>query len=89
VQRLVALLHDGGRRMRISGFNNRGEARITDDDGRLVGYGELRLDDAHGDGLDRGGRFALEVVIRWTPEMPDPDATQFDDMDWEQLLRGA
>jgi hypothetical protein len=75
--------------MRIEGFNSRGEARIIDDDGRLVGHGELRLDEARGHGLDRGDRVALEVVITWTPEMPDPDATDFDDMDWEQLLRGA
>jgi hypothetical protein len=73
--------------MKIAGFTDRGEARIVDDEGRLVGYGELRLEDAHLTGVDRGDRFALEVVVTWTPELPDPDAVDFDDVDWDNLLR--
>jgi hypothetical protein len=73
--------------MKIAGFTDRGEARIVDDEGRLVGYGELRLEDAHLTGVDRGDRFALEVVVTWTPELPDPDAVGFDDLDWDNLLR--
>jgi hypothetical protein len=73
--------------MKIAGFTDRGEARIIDDQGRLVGYGELRLQDAHLTGVDRGDRFDLEVVITWTPELPDPDAVDFDDVDWDNLLR--
>jgi hypothetical protein len=73
--------------MKIAGFTDRGEARIIDDEGRLVGYGELRLQDAHLTGVDRGDRFDLEVVITWTPELPDPDAVDFDDVDWDNLLR--
>jgi hypothetical protein len=72
--------------MRIAGFSDRGEARIVDEDGRLVGYGELRLRDAELTGVDRGDSFALEVVITWTPELPDPDDTDFDALDWNSLL---
>jgi hypothetical protein len=72
--------------MRIAGFSDRGEARIVDDNGRLVGYGELRLQDAEHTGVDRGDRFALEVVVTWTPELPDPDDTDFDALDWDRLL---
>jgi hypothetical protein len=76
--------------MRIGGFNDRGEAKIVDENGRLVGYGELRLEDAHITGIDRGDRFALEVVITWTeaerPE-PDPEDVDFDGLDWDELLR--
>jgi hypothetical protein len=72
--------------MRIAGFNERGEARILDDDGRLVGYGELRLEDAHITGIDAGDRFPLEVVITWTPALPDPDDVDFDDLPWDRLL---
>jgi hypothetical protein len=73
--------------MRIAGINNRGEVRIVDDEGRLAGYGELRLTDAHITGIDRGDRFDLEVVVTWTPELPDPDETDFDGLDWQRLLR--
>lgn len=73
--------------MRIVGFNDRGEARIVDDDGRFVGFGELRLEDAHLTGIERGDRCALEVVITWTPELPDPDDLDVDGLDWDSLLR--
>jgi hypothetical protein len=73
--------------MRIVGFNNRGEARIVDDEGRLVGFGELRLQDAHITGVERGDRFDLEVVVTWVPELPDPDQLDFDGLDWDNLLR--
>jgi hypothetical protein len=89
--------------LKISGFNERGEARITDDHGRVVGYGELRLEDAHLTGIERGDRFPLELVVTWTTEeaapageraagepardLPDPDDTDFDGLDWGQLLR--
>ena len=73
--------------MRIAGFNDRGEARIVNDEGRLVGYGELRLEDAHLTGIERGDRFALEVVITWVAELPDPDELDFDGLDWDGLLR--
>jgi hypothetical protein len=75
--------------MKIAGFNERGEAKIVNDDGRLVGYGELRLEDAHITGIDRGDRFALEVRITWTPDMPDPDEVDFDGLDWDNLLGPA
>lgn len=71
--------------MRIAGFNSSGEARIVDDDGRLVAYGELRLADAYS--VERGDRFALEVVVTWTPQLPDPDEMDFDGLDWGELLR--
>ena len=71
--------------MRIAGFTDRGEVRIVDDEGHLAGYGELRLEDAHITGIDAGDRFALEVVVTWTPGPgDDPD---FSDLDWDQLLR--
>jgi hypothetical protein len=70
--------------VRITGFNDAGEVRIIDDEGRLAGYGELRLEDAHITGVDKGDRFGLEVVVTWTPEPADPD---FGDIDWDQLLR--
>ena len=72
--------------MRITGFTARGEARIIDHDGRLVGYGELQLEDAQVTGVEQGDRFALEVVITWTPDMADPGSLDFDDLDWERLL---
>jgi hypothetical protein len=75
--------------MKIAGFNDRGEARIVDDHGRLVGFGELRLEDAHITGIDRGDRFALEVVITWTPDVADPDEVDFDGLDWNDLLGPA
>jgi hypothetical protein len=73
--------------VRIASFTDRGEVRIVDDHGRLTGYGELRLEDAHITGIDRGDRFTLEVVITWTPEPMDPDDSDLDDLDWSQLLR--
>jgi hypothetical protein len=72
--------------VRIAGFNDRGEVRIVDDDGRLVGFGELRLQDAHLTGVDIGDRFALEVVVTWVPPLPDPDDIDIDDLDWGSLL---
>jgi hypothetical protein len=72
--------------MRIAGFSDRGEARIVDDDGRLVGYGELRLQDAEITGVDSGDRFALELVVTWIPQLPDPDDTDFGALDWNRLL---
>ena len=71
---------------RIAGFTDTGEVRIVDDHGRLVGYGELRLEDAHLTGAERGDRFGLEVVVTWTPELPDPDDPGFDGIDWDRLL---
>jgi hypothetical protein len=76
--------------VKIAGFNDRGEARIVDDEGNLAGYGELRLEDAHITGIDRGDRFALEVVVTWTPDPADPDEPDqpdLGDIDWDQLLR--
>jgi hypothetical protein len=72
--------------MRIAGFNDRGEARIVDDAGRLVGVGELRIEDGHLTGIDPGDRLGLEIVITWTPQMPDPDQVDFDGLDWDDLL---
>ena len=69
-------------RMRIAGFNHRGEARIVNDDGITVAVGQLRLENADLTGIEKGDRFALEVVITWAPELPDPD----DDLDWDRLL---
>jgi hypothetical protein len=71
--------------VRITGFTDNGEVRIVDDEGRLAGYGELRLEDAHITGVDSGDRFALEIVVTWTPE-PD-DEPDLGDIDWDQLLR--
>jgi hypothetical protein len=73
--------------MRIAGFNERGEARIVDDEGRLVAYGEIHVVDADLLGVERGDRFDLEVRITWKPELPDPDEMDFDGLDWDQLLR--
>jgi hypothetical protein len=73
--------------MRIGGFNERGEARIVDDQGRLVGFGELRLEDADITGIEPGDRFALEVVVTWKATLPDPDEVDFDELDWSELLR--
>jgi hypothetical protein len=73
--------------MKIAGFNDRGEARIVNDEGQLVGYGELRLEDAHLTGIERGDRFGLEVRITWVAELPDPDGLDFDGLDWDNLLR--
>ena len=72
-----------GATMRIAGFNERGEVRIVDDEGRLAAYGELRLVDAAITGVEPGDRCALEVVIHWTPTLPDPDDL---DIDWDRLL---
>ncbi len=69
--------------LRIAGFNDHGEARILDDHGRLVGYGELVLADAGLTGIDPGDAFPLEVRVTWTPSLPDPDAV---DIDWDGLL---
>jgi hypothetical protein len=67
--------------MRIAGFNDRGEVRIVDDHGRLVAYGELRLEDAHLTGVDTGDRFGLEVLVTWTfADRPEAaDAAGLDD----------
>jgi hypothetical protein len=73
-------------KMRIAGFSERGEARIVDDEGRLVAYGELRIPDADPLSVERGDRIALEVAITWIPELPDPDDTDFDALDWDRLL---
>jgi hypothetical protein len=73
--------------MKIAGFNHRGEAQIVDDHGNVVAYGELHLQDAHITGIDRGDRFALEVHITWKPELPDADTLDFDELDWDDLLR--
>jgi hypothetical protein len=73
--------------MRIAGFNDRGEARIVDERGNLVGYGELRLDGAELTGIEEGDQFPLAVVITWVPTLPDPDETDFDSLDWDELLR--
>jgi hypothetical protein len=72
--------------VKIVGFNDRGEARIVDDRGNLVGFGELRLADAHLTGVERGDRFGLEVVITWTADLADPDDPDFGEIDWDQLL---
>jgi hypothetical protein len=72
--------------MRIAGFSDRGEARIVDEAGRLVGYGELRLVDAELTGFERGDCFELEVRITWVSDMPDPDTLDLDDLDFGQLL---
>jgi hypothetical protein len=72
--------------MRIAGFSDRGEARIVDDAGRTVGFGELRLVDAELTGVERGDRFELELRVTWTAEMPDPDKLDLDDLDFGQLL---
>ena len=71
------------RGFRIAGFSDRGEARIVDAYGRLVGYGELLVDDAHLTGMERGEVFALSLRVTWTPELPDPDCL---DVDWDGLL---
>jgi hypothetical protein len=68
---------------RIAGFSDRGEARIVDEQGRLIGFGELELDDAHLTGVESGDSFALSLRVTWTPELPDPDAV---DIDWDGLL---
>jgi hypothetical protein len=69
--------------MRIAGFNERGEVRVVDDEGRLAAYGELRLVDAE---VEPGDRCGLEVVITWMPTLPDPDGLDFDGLDWDGLL---
>jgi hypothetical protein len=69
--------------MRIAGFNERGEVRIVDDEGRLAAYGELRLVDADITGVEAGDRFGLEVHVTWAPTLPDPDDL---DIDWDRLL---
>ena len=68
---------------RIGGFTQRGEVRILDDRGYLVGYGELRLEDAHLTGVDAGDTFPLTVHVTWTPGLPDPDEFE---IDWDGLL---
>jgi hypothetical protein len=72
--------------MRIAGFNERGEIRIVDEDGRLAAYGELRLVDADLTGVVAGDRFGLEVHVTWAPTLPDPDDLDFDGLDWGRLL---
>jgi hypothetical protein len=72
--------------MRISGFSDRGEARIVDDAGRLVAFGELRLVDTPLGELDPGDHCRLEIVVTWTAKLPDPDEIDFDDLDFGQLL---
>lgn len=69
--------------MRITGINDRGEVRIVDAEGRLAAYGELRLTDG---AVEPGDRCGLEVVITWTPTLPDPDGVDFDGLDWDSLL---
>jgi hypothetical protein len=68
---------------RISGFNDRGEARIVDDEGRLIAFGALEVEDAHLAGVDRGDVFGVSLRVTWTPELPDPDAI---DINWDGLL---
>ena len=68
---------------RIAGFNDRGEARIVDEHGRVVAFGELELEDAHLTGVDAGDSWPLSLRVTWTPELPDPDAV---DIDWDGLL---
>jgi len=71
------------RGFRIAGFSDRGEARIVDEEGRVVGFGQLLLDDAHLTGMERGDVFALSLRVTWTPDLPDPDSL---DIDWDGLL---
>jgi hypothetical protein len=68
---------------RIAGFSDRGEARIVDADGRLVGFGALVLDDAHLTGIETGDTFALSLRVTWTAGLPDPDEV---DINWDGLL---
>ncbi|HLJ02205.1 MAG TPA: hypothetical protein VKT31_02130 [Solirubrobacteraceae bacterium] len=68
---------------RVAGFSDRGEARIVDEHGRVVGFGELVLEDAHLTGLEPGDRFPLTLRVTWTPGLPDPDGV---DIDWDGLL---
>ena len=68
---------------RIAGFSDRGEARIVDEHGRVVGCGELVLDDAHLTGLEPGETFGISVRVTWTPQLPDPDEL---DINWDGLL---
>ena len=68
---------------RVAGFSDRGEARIVDAHGRVVGFGELVLEDAHLSGLEPGDTSPLSLRVTWTPELPDPDGL---DIDWDGLL---
>jgi hypothetical protein len=68
---------------RVAGFSDRGEARIVDEHGRVVGFGELVLEDAHLTGLEPGDSFPLTLRVTWTPALPDPDGL---DIDWDGLL---
>lgn len=68
---------------RIAGFNDRGEARIVDEAGRLVGFGELLLEDAHLTGVEPGDLFGVALKVSWTPSLPDPDGVE---IDWDGLL---
>jgi hypothetical protein len=70
-------------RFKIAGFSDRGEARLVDSDGRIVGFGELVLEDAHLTGLEPGDTFALSLRVTWTPQLPDPDEL---DINWDGLL---
>lgn len=68
---------------RVAGFNDHGEARIVDEHGRLIGFGELVLEHAELTGIDRGDIYDLQLRVTWTPGLPDPDAV---DIDWDGLL---
>lgn len=72
-----------GMSYRIAGFSDSGEARLVDRHGRVVGYGELVLENAHLSGIESGDLFGLSLRVTWTPELPDPDAL---DIDWDGLL---
>jgi hypothetical protein len=69
--------------LRIAGFSDRGEARIVDGEGRLVGFGALVLEDAHLTGVEAGDTFPLTLRVTWTPHLPDPDEV---DINWDGLL---
>jgi hypothetical protein len=74
-------------RYRISGFNDNGEARIVDEDGRQVATGFLIVDSIgepeRGDLLDVTG-----VEVTWSRQEPDLwNGHPIDSIDWDSFPR--
>lgn len=72
--------------LRVIGFTDDGEARLADDSGRVVAYGELRVE--HAALLERGVTLEITTRITWVRDKDPEDEFEVpDEIDWDDELR--